>query len=245
MLSKSQKRSYFQNLFLVANADGHYADEEKLFLEEVARKLGLESREAEKITNNPQKLDFIIPDSKDEKLKQLEDIIVLMMADKKIHKKEHELCLLFAEKIGYSRQKLDKIVKKVLSYDPAQINIRTYKEIFEYLEDLKFEQEDIIRILQNVIEGKVLTLADLSEIAQEVWYKFIWLLLVRMPVLRKESKEMIKIYLNMMEEKKYTLEELQKEMMDTEEAFGQSLIKMEEMILDEIKLDIIDALKTI
>lgn len=245
MLSNKQKQSYFQNLFLVANADGHYADEEKLFLAEVARKLGLEPREAERITNNPQKLNFIIPQTDEEKLKQLEDIIVLMMADRKIHKKEHELCLLFAEKIGYSRKKLDQIVKKVLSYDPAQINVRTYKEIFTDLKDLGLDSENTIEVIQNLIENKVLSIPEEDEMSQEVLYKFIWLLLVRLPILREESKEMIKIYLDMIQKGNYTLEELKKEMIDTEEAFGQSLIKMEEMILDEIKLDINDALKTI
>lgn len=244
MLSNKQKQSYFQNLFLVANADGHYADEEKLFLAEVARKLGLEPIETERITNNPQKLDFIIPQTDEEKLKQLEDIIVLMMADRKIHKREHELCLLFARKIGYSSQKLDLIVKKVLSYDPAQINLRAYKEVFGDLQDLGLDTKETIETIQNMIESKMLILSDEDEISQEVLYKFTWLLLVRMPILRDESKEMIKIYLTMIAKGNYSFKELQKEMIDTEEAFGQSLIKMEEMILDEIKLDIIDALKT-
>jgi len=102
--------AYFQNLYIVAAADQQLSKEETDFLVEVAQIMGISAQETTSIMTNREELEFIIPETAEERHIQLEDIITMMIIDRKIHEKEHALCLKFAQKIGYDRKMFDKIM---------------------------------------------------------------------------------------------------------------------------------------
>ncbi|TAE51348.1 MAG: hypothetical protein EAZ44_07910 [Cytophagia bacterium] len=106
---------YFQNLYLVAIADKVLASEEKEYLMQVAQRMGLSSSETSDIMLNSHNLDLVMPETKEEQLTQLEDVITMMMMDKKIHDKEYDLCLRFGQRIGLSKKDLDLLILKVVS----------------------------------------------------------------------------------------------------------------------------------
>lgn len=106
---------YFQNLYLVAVADKVLASEEKEYLMQVAQKMGLSAAETSDIMLNSHNLDLVMPETKEEQLTQLEDVITMMMMDKKIHDKEYDLCLRFGQRIGLSKKDLDLLILKVVS----------------------------------------------------------------------------------------------------------------------------------
>lgn len=102
--------NYFQNLYLVAAADKKLTKEETSFLVEIAQQMGITPREAANIMMTRNERKFIIPDNEEERMIQLEDIIVMMIVDKQIHEKEYQLCLAFAKAIGKDRRALDKVI---------------------------------------------------------------------------------------------------------------------------------------
>lgn len=112
-MEKQKALDYFQNLYLVAVADGRLAEQEKATLVKFAQKMGINAREASQIMLNIRLLDFAIPEDKEEQITQLTEIVRLMMADGHIHEKEFELCRRYAEKIGKSEVTLNKLIANV------------------------------------------------------------------------------------------------------------------------------------
>ena len=109
--------AYFQNLYIVATADQQLAKEETSFLLEVAQVMGISAEETTQVMTHRDQLEFIIPETEEERRVQLEDIITMMIIDRRIHEKEYNLCLNFAQKIGYDRKGFDQILFKVVRGD--------------------------------------------------------------------------------------------------------------------------------
>ncbi|NJL15424.1 MAG: hypothetical protein HC913_22075 [Microscillaceae bacterium] len=112
-MSNQKVRDYFKNLYLVAAADFKLAAEETSFLVQVAQQMGLGPLEASEIMRQPSS-PLTVPVSESEKMAQLEDIVVMMMVDRKIHEKEYQLCLRFAEAIGKDKATLDYLIIKII-----------------------------------------------------------------------------------------------------------------------------------
>lgn len=110
-LDKEKAKKYFQNLYLVAIADGKLAIEERELLVGVAMRMGLSIRDSSEIMRNIGQTDFHIPDTPDMQMSHLSDIVKTMMIDKEIHEKEYELCLGYASKIGQSEDALQEIIE--------------------------------------------------------------------------------------------------------------------------------------
>ena len=106
--------NYFQNLYLIAAVDKNLAQEETAFLVEVAQQMGISPREAAEIMMTRNERELIVPETEEERLIQLEDIIVMMMVDQKIHEKEYQLCLAYARAIGKDRVTLDQLILKII-----------------------------------------------------------------------------------------------------------------------------------
>lgn len=112
-IAKEKALAYFQNLYLIAVADGRLSPEETKFLVQYAHEIGISPRETTMIMSSIKNLDFIIPESEEEKMNQLEDIALMMLLDKKIDRKEYELCATYADMIGKGRMDLDRIIAKI------------------------------------------------------------------------------------------------------------------------------------
>ena len=104
------KLEHFQNLVSVAYADGHFEDEEKEFLEERAEELGLPAEDVSRILKNPNELEFIVPDSLDDREEQLADVVFMSMVDGDIEDKEYELCLNIAQRLELHKSDLDEVI---------------------------------------------------------------------------------------------------------------------------------------
>lgn len=117
MIDHEKALNYFQNLFLTAMADKHLAKEETSFLVEVAQQMGISPKEASAIMMKRDNLKFIIPETEEARLAQLEDIVVMMMIDQKIHEQEYDLCLAYAHAVGKSKKELDEIILKTIKGD--------------------------------------------------------------------------------------------------------------------------------
>ncbi len=113
LLDSRQKRLYFfQNLLLVATADGYLDDQEGEFLLDIGRQLELSAEDVEPIISNYQLLTFIIPETGLERTFELQTLVLMMMEDGQIDEREYALCLEYATRIGYGRAFLDDLVAK-------------------------------------------------------------------------------------------------------------------------------------
>jgi hypothetical protein len=115
-MDRQQKAlDYFQNLYLIAIADGNLQENERTFLVQVAKQMGLSLRETANIMMNNASLDFIVPETLEEQTAQLEDVIMMMTIDSKIQDKEYDLCLKFAQRIGVPKHEFEKLVMEVIN----------------------------------------------------------------------------------------------------------------------------------
>ncbi|EAY31706.1 tellurite resistance TerB family protein [Microscilla marina] len=112
-MDKQTALHYFQNLYLIAVADGKLADEEKKILVKFSQKMGINAREASEIMLDIRYRDFVVPQSKDEQMAHFKDIVSMMMSDGNIHNQEYELCKRYAEKIGKSEITLNRLIDSI------------------------------------------------------------------------------------------------------------------------------------
>lgn len=110
-IDKDTAKKYFRNLFLVAIADGKLAPEERELLVGLSMRMGLSIRDSAEIMRNVHHENFHIPDTEEQQMLHLSDIVKTMMIDKEIHEKEYALCLGYALKIGQTEDKLQEIIE--------------------------------------------------------------------------------------------------------------------------------------
>ena len=67
----------------------------------------------EEIRKNKDTIEFLVPDSEDEKFNQFYDLVNMMVVDKDIDREELKLCVLFAKKFGYKPELCQELVDSV------------------------------------------------------------------------------------------------------------------------------------
>ncbi|MBC7449704.1 MAG: TerB family tellurite resistance protein [Hymenobacteraceae bacterium] len=113
LLDSRQKRLYFfQNLLLVATADGYLDEQEGDFLLQVGDQLELTPEDVAPLIENLRLLTFIIPETGIERTFELQTLVMMMMEDGKVDEREYALCLEYATRIGYGRAFLDDLIQK-------------------------------------------------------------------------------------------------------------------------------------
>ena len=110
---KTSAHSHMKNLIEIAAADGSFDDVEFNLLQTIAKRNGISSSKLLEIKNNPGEVAFEVPEDSKEKFSQLYDLVHMMIVDKEIHAEEMKLCNLFAIKFGYSKDKIDELIKTI------------------------------------------------------------------------------------------------------------------------------------
>ena len=89
---EDKNRSHIKNLLEVALADGKLDNSELDLLTSIAGKFDLPNSEVQRIIENPDDIKFSPPSSYSAKVKLLEDLVRIMIADKSIDAKEIKFC---------------------------------------------------------------------------------------------------------------------------------------------------------
>jgi uncharacterized membrane protein YebE (DUF533 family) len=116
--TKQKKLSFFQNLILVATADGFVDSMESDFLVMIGDQLGLTEEDTSPIADNLPTLSFIVPEEGMQKTVELQTLVMMVLQDGKVEDKEYQLCLDYTRRIGYSKDMLDGLISD-LSKSPA------------------------------------------------------------------------------------------------------------------------------
>src|SRR5215217_7870094 len=94
LLNTPQKKlAFFQNLIVIAAADGRLEDGESDFIVDIGNRLGLTPEEVAPIANNLDVLAFILPQEGLQKTIELQTLVMMMLEDGQVHDREYALCL--------------------------------------------------------------------------------------------------------------------------------------------------------
>jgi uncharacterized tellurite resistance protein B-like protein len=111
--TQHKKLSFFQNLILLAAADGRLEKDESRFLLDIGNRLGLTPDDVMPIADNLGVLSFIIPEEGLQKTMELQTLVQMMLEDGQVHDREYTLCLEYAHRIGYGKEILDDMIKQL------------------------------------------------------------------------------------------------------------------------------------
>ena len=107
----SYKKSHLRNLIALAKSDGHFHADEEVMIYKVGEKYGLKDRQIASLINEPVTEEWHLPDTHDQKMEQLYDLMQMVYADGIVRESEIEFCEEIVEKLGFSQ----KIVPWLLS----------------------------------------------------------------------------------------------------------------------------------
>jgi len=118
--TQQKKLAFFQNLLLVAAADGVLDDEEGQFLLQIGDRLGLSAEEVQPLADNLGVLSFIVPAEGLQRTMELQTLVQMMLQDGQIDPREYGLCMEYANRIGYSKAILDDMVSQLTGSGPVK-----------------------------------------------------------------------------------------------------------------------------
>ncbi|HEX9649601.1 MAG TPA: hypothetical protein VGA21_03500 [Cyclobacteriaceae bacterium] len=110
---KAGAKSHMKNLIEMAAADGNFDDVEYNLLKQIAKKHKVSEKELKKIKDNPQNVAFEVPSDPKEKFDQLYDLVNMMVIDNYVDREEVNLCLIFAGKFGYKKERIVELVDSI------------------------------------------------------------------------------------------------------------------------------------
>jgi uncharacterized tellurite resistance protein B-like protein len=120
VLNTPQKKlAFFQNIVLVAAADGDLSSEESEFLLQLGNKLGLSAKDVAPIADNLGVLSFVVPAEGMQRTLELQTLVQMMLQDGHIDAREYGLCQEYANRIGYSKAILDDMVSQLAGGPPV------------------------------------------------------------------------------------------------------------------------------
>ncbi|MDH5368294.1 MAG: TerB family tellurite resistance protein [Cyclobacteriaceae bacterium] len=114
----SYKKKHVKNLLALANADGHLHDKEKALLFKIGEKYGLKERQVKSILDSKKGLELYIPESDDEKMDQLYDILLMVYADGIVDENEVNFCKDMVDKFGFKEALVDRLLYLFEKGDP-------------------------------------------------------------------------------------------------------------------------------
>ena len=106
-----KNKSYIKNLLELAIADGKLDESEMKAIISIAGNFDLSEQEVMAIKDNHQEIDFTPPSSYSAKVKLLEDLVKIMIADHEIDEKEVKICKDLALKLNIAPVIVDELIQ--------------------------------------------------------------------------------------------------------------------------------------
>ncbi|MEN8251545.1 MAG: hypothetical protein ABFS32_21655 [Bacteroidota bacterium] len=96
-----QKQTHILTLLMLAEVDGRDHENERLFINSVARRLGMTEADVEDIDKHPERLTFSLPTSEVDRMTVLYDLLFLMKIDGDVAEEEVELVRELGMRLGF------------------------------------------------------------------------------------------------------------------------------------------------
>lgn len=112
--AEKERLSHVKTLLALALADDNMSKDEIAAIATVGAREDVDVEEIEKMLNGTDNVQFTIPESDDQKIQQLRDMVVLMMIDGKIDENELDLCRAVADRFGFREEIVEALAKQIL-----------------------------------------------------------------------------------------------------------------------------------
>lgn len=109
-----QRLGQLKNLVMLAAADGRLTDSEMAVLLAVASRENLTPEEFNKVIDDPDSVNIILPEDEDTKLAYMRDMVAMMMIDGELDEQEMAICKLYAMALGYRSSIVDGMIAGVV-----------------------------------------------------------------------------------------------------------------------------------
>ena len=110
-----RKKSHLKNLLAVGLADGTLDEIELAYLSELAKKNDISPEEVNQIIQDSGSIKFKAPHSFEEKVKQLHDLVTMMVINGEVHEKEVKICKSLSLKMDILPKMVDDLVLMIFS----------------------------------------------------------------------------------------------------------------------------------
>ncbi|MDX2248082.1 MAG: TerB family tellurite resistance protein [Bacteroidia bacterium] len=241
-----QHLAIFQNLFLVAVADGELTPVEQEFLRDVAENLGLDPEDVDYILENHQNLDFIIPEDDEEKYFSLKNLVYMMLVDGDIEQSEYQLCLDFARRVGMGRKEIEEILaeyeqmQKDRSEKQSDIdreNVDICLDIFLNLSACPYSVAEILAIGEKLLTTRLADFSTPNARCTRHLLDFFWLIYVRTHSIHRDHKQMIPLLLDLAKAQN-SFQELRDHVIRLEQEHGATEIPLPNMSDETVRQEL-------
>ena len=100
----SFKKSHLRNLIALAKADGNLHAEEEKMLYKMGEKYGLKDRQIASLIRSEKSTSVNIPETHDQKMDQLHDLVLMVYADGIVEDSEVEFCQDLMVQFGFKKE---------------------------------------------------------------------------------------------------------------------------------------------
>lgn len=111
---EQQRLGQLKNLVMLASADERFTDSEMAVLLAVASRENISPEDFNRVMENPDSVDIVLPEDEDTKLSYLRDMVAMMMIDGELDEHELAICKLYAMALGYRSSIVDGMIAGVI-----------------------------------------------------------------------------------------------------------------------------------
>jgi len=112
---ENKNLSHIKNLIEVAISDGKLDQSELELIIAIAGKFDISRAEVLSIKENHQDIEFTPPSSYSAKVKLMEDLVKVLLADKKIEEEEIQICKNLALKLNLNTMVVDDLITSIIN----------------------------------------------------------------------------------------------------------------------------------
>lgn len=113
-LQNQQRLGQLKNLVMLAAADGRFTDSEMAVLLAVASRENISPDDFNKVIDDPDSVDIVLPEDEETKLNYLRDMVALMMIDGDLDEQELAICKVYAIALGYNSKIVDGMIADIV-----------------------------------------------------------------------------------------------------------------------------------
>jgi uncharacterized tellurite resistance protein B-like protein len=127
----NEKKTHLHLLMMMARADERMHIKEDIFIRRVVKKLGLTDDDYDEVRFYPERFEFTLPSSEDERMEVFYNLVNLMKIDRKIVYEEIELCRQLGLLLGIHIPLTDDLIVIAEDYLGKNIPKKVLEEAFK------------------------------------------------------------------------------------------------------------------
>lgn len=116
-----QKQTHILTLLMLAEADNRDHVNEIRFIINVAGRIGLSELDVQEIDKHPERLTFSLPESEEDRMTVLYDLLFLMKIDGNVAEEEKELVRELGVRLGFRISMVEEFIQTIAKYVGQQV----------------------------------------------------------------------------------------------------------------------------